>query len=389
MKAPDDQPKPRLYRVLLIALVGTALLVTMLYPLVRLRLRAASLLLRIQDAHATGSIAGFATHPIDETPATIDTANGPVPARRYTPRGVAHPPGMVVLHGVHHLGVEEPRLVNFSRALAASGIEVLTPELQSLADYRVDERDLAVIGAAAQTLRQRTGRRVGMLGLSFAGGLALVSAADPRYAGDIGFVFSIGGYDDLERVCRYLATGQVAWPDGGVQNLPSHEYGALVVVYSHPDTFFAPQDVPAATDALRLQLGEDLPAARAQLERLTPEGRARMQILLDHKPELLAAEILKALPRHTAEMERVSPHSHLAGLRVPVLLLHGSGDNVIPAAETQWLAQDVPQPWLRKALISPLLTHVEVDRHTSWRDKLAIVEFMAAMLREVDALEVK
>jgi len=35
----------------------------------------------------------------------------------YWPRYVAHPGGMVVLHGIHHLGMDEPRLVQYMAAV--------------------------------------------------------------------------------------------------------------------------------------------------------------------------------------------------------------------------------------------------------------------------------
>ena len=49
-------------------------------------------------------------------------------------------PGIVVVHGMHELGINEPRLVNFARSLAASGFFVMTPQVPGIADYRVRGR---------------------------------------------------------------------------------------------------------------------------------------------------------------------------------------------------------------------------------------------------------
>lgn len=358
------------------------------WPATHRYLRAASLLLRLQDPKTHDPLAAIGTKSFDEIASTVESPSGPVPARLYTPRGVSAPPAMVVLHGVHHLGIEEPRLVAFARVLAGSGIEVLTPELRSLADYRVSSDDIAVIGAAAQWLHRRSGAKPGVLGLSFAGGLALVAAADPRFAGDIGLVVAVGAHDDLERVCRYFATSRSVRPDGTTQELPAHEYGLLVLVYAHIGDFFSPADADRARNILRLQLWEETDRARALLAGLTPEGKARMQALLDHRTQALGLEVLSKLTQHAGEMAEVSPHGQLARLRVPVLLLHGSGDSVIPASETLWLASEIPAAGLRQVLISPLITHVELGGQPGWRDKAALVEFMAAMLRETDALRV-
>src|SRR5205823_3807992 len=104
---------------------------------------------------------------------------------------------IVLAHGVHRLGIEEPRLQRFARAIAASGVVVMTPEIAELTDYRVDPRSIDTLGAAAHSLRERTHAPVGLMGMSFAGGLSLLATADPAYAPDIAFVVAIGAHDDL------------------------------------------------------------------------------------------------------------------------------------------------------------------------------------------------
>jgi len=46
---------------------------------------------------------------------------------------------------------------------------------------------------------------------------------------------------------------------------------------------------------------------------------------------------------------------------VVVYLLHGDGDNVIPAAETLWMESELSRNVLRAALVSPVLSHVNPD----------------------------
>ena len=174
-------PKQRPRRLATKALIGlVAMLVVLLviaHPLYT-HLRSAGLLLRIQDPNRPGMLVRMGTYPVEEKLTTIPTAAGTIPARLYVPQGIAHAPGMVIVHGVHHLGIEEPRLVRFARAVSASGIEVLTPQLDSLADYRIDGESIALIGDSARSLSSNMGQKVGVLGLSFAGGLSLLAAAD-------------------------------------------------------------------------------------------------------------------------------------------------------------------------------------------------------------------
>ena len=349
-------------------------------------LRAAGILLRVQAPQHPGALANLSAHPIEEVLTEVPTPSGPIRARLYIPKDkgtskdLAYAPGMVLAHGVHHLGIEEPRLVAFARALSSSGIRVLTPELLSLADYQVDRSSIDLIGYSARALSAQLGQKVGVLGLSFAGGLSLLAAADPRFGPYIRFVVSVGAHDDLERVSKFLISNTIERPDGTTLHMTAHEYGALVLIYSHVGDFFPPEDVPAARETLRLLLWEKVDESRKQAERLSPGSRQKMELLYSHRVEALAGELSQAIARHRAEMGPVSPHGNLGALQVPVLLLHGAGDNVIPSSELLWLQRDVPPAALKAALISPAISHVELGGEPSLIDQWRLVHFMAQIL---------
>jgi dienelactone hydrolase len=381
---PHNNPRPRRLRRAL--LIGLLVIAALAVRPVRAHLRAASLLLRFADEHAQGGLADVGRLPVDEEPTTIETSRGLVPARLYIPRGVASPPGVVLVHGVHRLGIDEPRLMRFSRAVASSGVVVLTPEVQEIADYHVDVRSVETIGAAARALKARVGQaKAGVMGMSFAGGLSLLAAADPRYANDIGFVVAIGGHHDLSRVSRFFATSEVEEPNGAHEHLEAHGYGALVMIYANAERFFPPEDVDAARDALRLWLWDKRDQARARADALGPESWAKMDVLFDGPADLVAPELLRETARAEVAMALVSPSGKLGQMEVPVFLLHGEGDNVIPAAETRWIAAEVPVRMLRQALVSPAVSHVELGGGAKVSDQLELVHFMASILEEADA----
>jgi pimeloyl-ACP methyl ester carboxylesterase len=294
---------------------------------------------------------------------------------------------MVIVHGVHHRGIDEPRLVALARAMSSSGIRVLTPELPSLADYGVDPASIDLIGYATNALSESVGRKVGVLGISFGGGLALMAAADPRFESGISFVVTVGAHDDLERVSQFLVTNRIQRPDSTVLEMPAHEYGALVLIYSHVQDFFPPADIATARETIRLLLWERVEESRKYAERLGPDSRRTMDLLFGHHVEALAGELMAAIARHRAEMPPVSPHGRLALLRVPVLLLHGAADNVIPPTELLWLEQDVPANTLRAALISPAISHVDMKGTPTLADTVRLVRFMAQIFELSEAAE--
>jgi len=375
--APQGQSRRTIKRSLL--LLAAVVVVALARP-VWTHLRAAAVLLRVQSPQHPGTLANLIAHPIEEVPTEVPTPSGPIRTRLYIPKDRPHAPGMVLVHGVHHLGIEEPRLVAFARALSASGIRVLTPELLSLADYQVDRASIDLIGYSARALSAPLGQKVGLLGLSFSGGLSLLAAADPRFAPYLRFVVSVGAHDDLQRVSQFLITNTIERPDGSILHMTAHKYGALVLIYSHVSDFFPPADVPVAHDALRLLLWEKNDESRKRAELLSPASHQKMELLYSGHVEALAGEIREAIVRHQGEMAPVSPHGNLGALQVPTLLLHGTGDNVIPSSELLWLQRDVPRAALKSALISPAIGHVELEREPSRADQWRLVHFMAQIL---------
>ncbi len=383
--APSSAIPEKRYRTLRIAYTAGLLLVILVFLFIWINpyLEAASVLTLVGDPKSDGVLAHFGTNSIQTYPYSFQGPSGEVPSKLYVPEGVSNPPAMVVLHGVHHLGIEEPRLKNFARALASHGVLVATPEMADLADYHVEPQSIDVIGLCAQDLKKRTGaQKVSVLGLSFAGGLALVAASDRRYENDISIVASIGGYDDLARVLRYYATNTIEQPDGTRWTVPAHEYGILVVAYSHPEEFFSPQDVAVAREALRQQLYENVVEAKRLAEQLSPPGRQRMELLLAHKTEVLSSDLLQALGRHESETEFVSPTGKMAHIKADVFLAHGAGDNVIPPCETEWLARETPPTRLKAVLISPVISHVELGKRATFTDELRLVNFMEEFLHD-------
>ncbi|MGC2245619.1 MAG: alpha/beta hydrolase [Terriglobales bacterium] len=371
-------------RVALILFIALLLIFLLLARPGYTYLRAAGLLLRIEDSQHAGRIGSIHTYPIEESLTEIRTPAGPIRARLYTPEGIANAPGMLVVHGVHHLGIDEPRLVAFARALSASGIQVLTPELVSLTEYKVDAQSIDLIGYTATNFARSLHQKVGIFGISFGGGLSLMAAANPRYEPYIRFVVSVGAHDDLERVSEFFVTNQIARPDGTTLHMAAHEYGPLILIYSHLEDFFPPADVAIAHEALRLLLWEKVDESRKEAEKLSPASRAKMELLYNHNIEPLADEMKQVIAQYHVEMAAVSPHGHLQSLHVPVLLLHGAADNVVPPSELLWLERDVPPAYLVEALISPVLSHVSLEGKPTLADNLRLVHFMAKMLELVD-----
>jgi pimeloyl-ACP methyl ester carboxylesterase len=377
------QKSPRGFRAYFPALVGLlAVLIVLGINRLHYELKSYTLLTHFVDPQANGPLLRFETNAISTEDVSITTNDGSVPGRLYLPAGIAKRHGIVVLPGIHHLGIYDPRFVNFARALAGSGFAVLTPVLASLADYHVDAASIPTIGASPIWLERRLGTGpVTVIALSFSGGLALLAACDPQYAPHMRALVLFGAYENLERVSRFLITGQEEFPDGRVILAPAHDYGASVFVYAHLSQFFDAKDIPAAHEALKYWLWEEPEKAQPWLEKLSPPARKTLDALMFRRIDLVRAQLLATFHADAAELASLSPHGQIGNLRVPVFIIHGATDTVIPPAESLWLEKEIPRRDLRAVLITPAFTHVDPQHKASLVDELRLVNFIAGVLQ--------
>lgn len=337
------------------------------------------------------TVAEWETREVAEQPLTIPWRGGQLPARKYLPRGTARR-AFLLVPGVHASGVDEPRLIGFARDLASMGHPVVTVGPRDLARYTISPAVTDAIEDAAAWLSQQPDLapdgRIGMMGISFAGGLSIVAAGRPRLQNHVVAVLSLGGHGELLSTLRYLCTGiQV----DGIRR-PPHDYGVVIILLGVTDRVVPPEQVPLLRQALRSFLEAsrldlvDKAQSAAEFERarvlgaaLPEPARTLMQYVNDRDVDHLGPILLPhvtSLGGHPALSPALSPVPS-----APVYLLHGSGDNVIPAAETIALARTLADRGaIAQALVTPLITHAEVDRASSVWDAWALVGFWSDVL---------
>ena len=371
--------------------IGTAFAVVLsllgfaTWPVVRTHLQAIAILKLVSGQPVPKLLSAVIEEPVESREIEFPAGSMMVRARMYLPRKHPHAPALMVLHGVHYLGMNEPRLMSFATAMASCGLQVLTPELPNIKDYHIDADSVRTIADSAQWFATQTGGPVGAMGLSFSGGLALVAAADPMYEPNFKFVFAVGSQDEMSRVAQFYLTGREQRPDGTVEEISPHEYGALVLEYEHLDDFVPASDVAAVRAVLREHLYEDKRAELGAMNRATVAQRAEAVALMDTNSPKTRARLATAEILRRKEMDGLSPHGILKTMTTPVYLLHGEADNIIPSAETLWMAHELPNTALRAALVSPVLSHLDLDgaKPGVW-DELKLVHFFALVMQAAE-----
>jgi dienelactone hydrolase len=367
-------------------------LLVVAYAALHDHLRAAAFVIKAADMQgAARTAADWEAGDVVELRSGIPWRQGTLPSRIYQPsrrRGRV----FLLVPGVHASGVEEPRLVGFARDLASMGHVVVTAGPPDLAKYSITPATTDAIEDAARWVASRQDLapdgRIGMMGISFAGGLSIVAAGRPALRDKVAGVVSLGGHGDLARTLRYLCTGKL--PDG--TRRPPHDYGVVIILLSVADRVVPPDQVPAFKDAVltfleasRLDLvDKELSLATfkkaASIGETLPEPSRSLMAAVNRRDVAMLGPLLLPHVESLGDARAVSPE-HAPPPAATVFLLHGADDNVIPAAESILLARTFDQRGLPvRLLATPLITHAEVDRASSTMDIWRLVSFWEDVL---------
>ncbi len=356
--------------------------------------RAIGLLVRIGKLQGVVArhVAGWQQTPVERRMLAYAGRHGAREARLYLPQRVRTRP-LLLTGGVHGLGIDEPRLIAFAEALAQSGTPVITPTLPDLKAYLITPRltdeieDAALAVLASREVPQALDGRIGLLGISFSGGLSIVAAGRPALRDRVAFVFSMGGHASLPDVMRYLCTGIT--PDG--VPYPPHDYGGVILL-----TNLAGDLVPAAQVApLRAAVHQFLHAShvdmfdKAQAQVEFERARAMEQTLPDNARSFMYL----VNTRHTGELgKRILPYIDRWGQEAdlspvkspaptaPVAVMHAHGDNVVPDSEAAALGRYLrTQGTPTRVYVSTMVDHAEVKRTPSPGELIALVRLWAEL----------
>ena len=362
--------------------------------------RALSLIIRAAKIGGrVEAIASASAHTVTiEAPHLVPTRYGDVPARFYQPSGRVTRTVMLV-PGIHSMGIDEPRLKALAYDLAGTGVRAMTLALPDLQRYRITARSTdvledAVTWMAAQPVLAPDGH-VGMIGISFAGGLSIVAAGRASIRDKVAFVVSFGGHGDLTRVVHYLCTGEAPQMDG-ISTHPPHDYGVAVLLYGLVDRMVPPEQVEPLSEGIRTFLLAsqltlvDMDRANAMFQKARdlvktlPEPAATLLTYVNERNVTqLGPALLPHLGNLAADAPSASPQRAPDVPTAPVYLLHGDGDTVIPTVESAILGRYLEDKGANvHMLISGLITHAEVDGAATVSDTWKLAAFWASVLRQ-------
>ena len=391
----------RLARLLAVvaALAGAALIA-------RPYVHGLSFVIRAAEMNGTmRRIADLDTIATREREIAIPSTRGPLRARLYQPSRSTRRTALLV-SGLHAAGIDEPRLVALARHLSANGLAIVTPDIPELSRFEITPAITNAIEEAGVWLAADSGlaadHRVGLMGISFSGGLSVIAAGRPSMKDRAAFVFAFGGHDDLPRVLRYLCTGIEERPGAKVRLRADnaadepfvrapHDYGVAVILLGIADRVVPPAQAGPLRAAVRRFLWashlDRVDKAEANLEfaalrdvakRLPEPAATLMRYVNDRDVVHLGPKLLPYVRYYGGDPALSLSRSPKPS--VPVFLLHGLDDNVIPAVESEYLAEDLRGHAPVHLLLSGLISHAEADRPMHVNDVLQLAGFWGDLL---------
>jgi pimeloyl-ACP methyl ester carboxylesterase len=218
--------------------------------------------------------------------------------------------------------------------------------------------------------------RVGFVGVSLGGTLALLAAESPRLAGQLSVIAAIAPYTDLKEVIRLATTGYRR--EGSLLiRYPTDPYVGLVVARSLVAAL-PPGDAQAELAARLAAIGDDDPDPLGGLRASPPSGlppeAERVVALITNRDPRRFDELYAALPAGVrSTIARLSPLARARQLQAPVELASAPQDKYFPVSQSRALVEGAPNALLTvtqafaHVIPKPSLAHpLEVVRFDGW-----------------------
>lgn len=263
---------------------------------------------------------------------------------------------VVIVPGLAIESHNDQRLHNLAMGFARGGLRGIVLEVPDMADLRIrpeTEHDVAARLVALDAAGLVPGHRLGMLGPSFSGSLALRAAALPIAAPLVRSVITVGAYAEAAQTVDFLFHADEADAYGRMLLMLNF----LRVVEDVSDPFL---------DALRVAIVDtgrppDQAELGAALATLSKHDRERLTALLED-PAAWRAVGDSMLERGADIFHAMSVSPIVDRLRCDVFVMHGEHDNIVPASESIALHESLTSAGLSSQLVvTPLLDHANIQ----------------------------
>lgn len=289
-----------------------------------------------------------------------DFSVGHVDTDIYFPSIAGRHGAVILLLGAVGFPRRHPTLERFADALSRAGAVVMIPESSNLRQGDILPGEVDGILDAVAYLGSRPEvdpERIGLLGFSVGGSLALLAAADERGRDKVAFVHAFGAYYDALDLLRAVVTHEIR-----VAGLSEAWQPSELTFWVFSNQIIATLPDERDRELLGRAFLEKEPGAMDEMAGLTPSGLLVLELLRRPSAQRVDA-IFDALPESTHQrLDGISPRRSLSLLKSHLFLMHDYSDEYIPFVESRKLAAQAPAGVLRAHTEFDLFAHVMPDR---------------------------
>jgi len=251
---------------------------------------------------------------------------------------------MLLVFGVNNLGRNHPAIERVADGLARTGVVVLVPDSATLLEGRLELGEIDGVVRAFQLLAARPEvdrSRVGIVGFSVGGSLALLAAGDERIAERVRWVNAFGAFADASTYLASVAAHAYRDEDGTPVSWTPTPLAREVYLRFMLDQVDDRADRRGLENAFGAAvLAGDRPVGDASLRGdLTTRAARTVHDLLTAASLDRAERSIRQLPRASLEfIDGISPIRHLGDVLADVHLMHETQDHHVPFVESRALA---------------------------------------------------
>ncbi|MCL0043150.1 prolyl oligopeptidase family serine peptidase [Dehalococcoidia bacterium] len=228
---------------------------------------------------------------------------------------------------------QDPDVIRVTEAIARSGIVLLLPDSNDFVEVRVGPEEVDLLVDAFNYLSEQEyvdPNRIGFVGFSVGGSMAILAAADSRLRDRVAFVNAFGAYHDIFEMLSAVITNELH-NDGSIVDWRPEMRAKDIFMRGALNVLSDPEDKPILS--FFLQSPEMFQLADA--EGLSEEGSAIL-LLLQAKNRAEFDMARSNLPNQLRQrLNAISPSQHIDNLNTKVFLMHDTGDRMIPFIESR------------------------------------------------------